>query len=120
SLVRTPSVVFVAATLVAVLALLPVTMPRLRPWRARPRAKPRPAARPAAPVPPAHAAAASVPDVPRFLPAAPAPFPGPPVSLDPPAAPWEQVSPNQPHPGDDALTGHDPFSQIQHPDAWPR
>src|SRR5579859_1715347 len=35
SLVRTPSVVFVAATLVAVLALLPVTMPRLRPWRQR-------------------------------------------------------------------------------------
>ena len=35
SLVRTPSVVFFAATLVAVLALLPATMPRLRPWRAR-------------------------------------------------------------------------------------
>ncbi|HEX2746180.1 MAG TPA: MraY family glycosyltransferase, partial [Streptosporangiaceae bacterium] len=33
SLVRSPSVVFAVATLVAVLALLPVTMPRLRPWR---------------------------------------------------------------------------------------
>src|SRR5258708_31892694 len=33
SIVRTPSVVFVAATLVAVLALLPATMPSLRPWR---------------------------------------------------------------------------------------
>src|SRR6516225_28473 len=33
SIVRTPSVVFFAATLEAVLALLPATMPRLRPWR---------------------------------------------------------------------------------------
>src|SRR5690242_2857558 len=33
SIVRTPSVVFAAATLVAVLALLPATMPSLRPWR---------------------------------------------------------------------------------------
>jgi UDP-GlcNAc:undecaprenyl-phosphate GlcNAc-1-phosphate transferase len=33
SIVRTPSVVFIAATLVAVLALLPATMPSLRPWR---------------------------------------------------------------------------------------
>ena len=35
SVVHTRLVVFVAATAVAVLALLPVTMPRLRPWRAR-------------------------------------------------------------------------------------
>ena len=33
SIVRSPSVVFFAATLVAVLALLPATMPGLRPWR---------------------------------------------------------------------------------------
>jgi hypothetical protein len=33
SLVRSPSAVFAAATGVAVLALLPATMPRLRPWR---------------------------------------------------------------------------------------
>jgi UDP-GlcNAc:undecaprenyl-phosphate GlcNAc-1-phosphate transferase len=33
SVVRTRLVVFVVATAVAVLALLPVTMPRLRPWR---------------------------------------------------------------------------------------
>jgi UDP-GlcNAc:undecaprenyl-phosphate GlcNAc-1-phosphate transferase len=167
SIVRTPSVLFFAATLVAVLALLPVTMPRLRPWRARTPAKPRPAKPPApvppahaapaqvppayAPVPPAHAAAASVPDVPRFLPAAPsngassngttppgtggfagqAPFQGPPVSHDRPAAPWEQVSgpgpyagespfPGQPDPEDGARDDQDPFSQVQHPDAWPR
>ncbi|HEY2262326.1 MAG TPA: hypothetical protein VGI96_06845 [Streptosporangiaceae bacterium] len=240
SLVRTPSVVFIAATLVAVLALLPVTMPRFRPWRARTPAKPRPAAKPPAPVPPApvppvtassvpasplpssvpaspmspsaHAAAASVPDVPRFLPAAPsngtsstngatspganglagqAQFPGPspfsgqPVTRDQPAAPWEQVSsnhpapwqdayggqgaaapqapfpgqdafpgqgpfsgqpplsgqgpfsghdglsgagsyagerpfPGQPDPEDEAQGDRDPFSQVQHPDAWPR
>jgi UDP-GlcNAc:undecaprenyl-phosphate/decaprenyl-phosphate GlcNAc-1-phosphate transferase len=61
SLVRTPSVVFVAATLVAVLALLPATMPRLRPWRSRPPAKPAPHARPPAPVPPAYAAPARAP-----------------------------------------------------------
>jgi UDP-GlcNAc:undecaprenyl-phosphate GlcNAc-1-phosphate transferase len=35
SVVHTRLVVFVAATAVAVLALLPVTMPRLRPWQAR-------------------------------------------------------------------------------------
>ena len=41
SIVRSPSAVFFAATLVAVLALLPATMPRLRPWRsARNRAAP--------------------------------------------------------------------------------
>src|SRR6266700_8265770 len=33
SIGRIPSVVFAVATLVAVLALLPATMPRLRPWR---------------------------------------------------------------------------------------
>jgi UDP-GlcNAc:undecaprenyl-phosphate/decaprenyl-phosphate GlcNAc-1-phosphate transferase len=96
SLVRTPSVVFVAATLVAVLALLPATMPRLRPWGARTPAKPSPARKPSAPVPPAQvppaqappvhipAAVAPAPDVPRFLPAEPSasvngttpPFPG--------------------------------------------
>src|SRR6185437_11227349 len=47
SIVRTPSVVFFAATLVAVLALLPATMPSLRPWRspARKSAARKPAAR---------------------------------------------------------------------------
>jgi UDP-GlcNAc:undecaprenyl-phosphate/decaprenyl-phosphate GlcNAc-1-phosphate transferase len=48
SIVRTPSVVFVAATLVAVLALLSATMPRLRPWRASARYKAVPATRAAA------------------------------------------------------------------------
>jgi UDP-GlcNAc:undecaprenyl-phosphate/decaprenyl-phosphate GlcNAc-1-phosphate transferase len=91
SLVRTPSVVFVAATGVAILALLPATMPRLRPRRAGSAAKAAPRAKPPAPVPPAHAApapvppqpppaqvppahaaaAAPVPDGPRFLPAEP-------------------------------------------------
>ena len=63
SVVRSPSVVFVAATVVAVLALLPATMPRLRPWRAMARNKTAPVAaasavkvaptgpRPAAPAP---------------------------------------------------------------------
>ena len=56
SIVRSPSVVFAVATLVAVLALLPATMPRLRPWRAQTRNKAAPArpargSRPAAPAP---------------------------------------------------------------------
>jgi hypothetical protein len=37
SVVRTRLIVFVVATAVAVLTLLPVTMPRLRPWRLRQR-----------------------------------------------------------------------------------
>src|SRR5437899_2968325 len=44
SIVRTPSVVFIAATVVAVLALLPATMPSLRPWRSAARNKAAPAA----------------------------------------------------------------------------
>ena len=77
SIVRTPSVVFFAATLVAVLALLPATMPSLRPWRSAARNKAVPAragARrqdPAAP-----AVRGPVPDTPRpprGQPAAPAP-----------------------------------------------
>src|ERR1700737_1809885 len=84
SLVRSPSVVFAVATLVAVLALLPATMPRLRPWKAyalyqaarekaaraaaspaaaSPAAMP-PATRPPRPVP-------LVPDVPRYSGASP-------------------------------------------------
>src|SRR5205823_15116771 len=49
SLVRTPSVVFVVATLVAVLTLLPATMSRLRPWRSGPPAKPPPPPHPPPP-----------------------------------------------------------------------
>src|SRR6185437_12730495 len=84
SLVRTPSVVFVAATLVAVLALLPATMPRLRPWRSRPPAKRALQAKPAVPVPPADAAPAQVPsahaDVTRVPPQAlPVPVPHAPI-----------------------------------------
>jgi UDP-GlcNAc:undecaprenyl-phosphate/decaprenyl-phosphate GlcNAc-1-phosphate transferase len=64
SIVRSPSVVFFAATLVAVLALLPATMPRLRPWRsARTRAAPA-VVPPAARVPAASVHAARVPPAP--------------------------------------------------------
>jgi UDP-GlcNAc:undecaprenyl-phosphate GlcNAc-1-phosphate transferase len=67
SIVRTPSVVFIAATLVAVLALLPATMPSLRPWRTPARKKAPPGKRapagnraaPATAVSAARAAAAS-------------------------------------------------------------
>jgi UDP-GlcNAc:undecaprenyl-phosphate GlcNAc-1-phosphate transferase len=66
SIVRSPSAVFLVATLVAVLALLPATMPRLRPWRsarnkAAPAVAPRAAKMPAASVRTAGVPAASVP-----------------------------------------------------------
>jgi UDP-GlcNAc:undecaprenyl-phosphate/decaprenyl-phosphate GlcNAc-1-phosphate transferase len=95
SLVRTPSVVFIAATLVAVLALLPVTTPRLRPWRTRT------AARPTAPVPPAHAAPAQVPRAPA-APSATAPpvaapsVAAPSVAAPPPSALVPQSVPRSP------------------------
>jgi UDP-GlcNAc:undecaprenyl-phosphate GlcNAc-1-phosphate transferase len=56
SLVRTKLAYLAAATVIAVLALLPVTMPRLRPWRARGRRHAVPApSRPPAPVSPPNA-----------------------------------------------------------------
>jgi len=70
SLVRSPLAVFAAATVVAVLALLPATMPRLRPWRIYAQRKaPAAASRLPAPAsgPPA---AASRPLAPSRLPAA--------------------------------------------------
>jgi UDP-GlcNAc:undecaprenyl-phosphate GlcNAc-1-phosphate transferase len=73
SLVRTPSVVFVVATLVAVLALLPATMPQLRPWHSAPPAHPAARPQPRGPGPPAHAS-----------PAPPPPAPVPPVPSVPP------------------------------------
>jgi UDP-GlcNAc:undecaprenyl-phosphate/decaprenyl-phosphate GlcNAc-1-phosphate transferase len=54
SVVRTRLVVFVVATAVAVLTLLPVTMPRLRPWRLRRRAAIPPVTRRAAAAAAAH------------------------------------------------------------------
>src|SRR6185437_4030514 len=119
SLVRTPSVVFVAATLVAVLALLPATMPRLRPWRSGQRAKPAPKARPAAPIPPAHAAPAPVPsahadatqlppahaDVTHVPPQAP-PAPVPPAPIPATAAPVPDVPRFLPSAPPDDGNGH--------------
>jgi UDP-GlcNAc:undecaprenyl-phosphate/decaprenyl-phosphate GlcNAc-1-phosphate transferase len=83
SLVRTPLFLLVVATVVAVLTLLPLTIPRLRPWRwatPRPRA-PRPRApRPSAPRPappaPAQPAPHPVPSA-VFRPAPPGPGPMP-------------------------------------------
>jgi UDP-GlcNAc:undecaprenyl-phosphate/decaprenyl-phosphate GlcNAc-1-phosphate transferase len=54
SVFRTRLVVFVGATVVAVLTLLPVTMPRLRPWHARSGRPAAPAARRRAATPAAH------------------------------------------------------------------
>src|SRR5689334_24954877 len=94
SLVRTPSVVFVAATLVAVLALLPATMPRLRPWRSRPPAKPALPAKLAVPVPPANATPAQVPPPHADAPQGPPPAPPPPA----PPAPHPAPPPPPPRP----------------------
>jgi UDP-GlcNAc:undecaprenyl-phosphate/decaprenyl-phosphate GlcNAc-1-phosphate transferase len=81
SLVRSPLAVFAAATVVAVLALLPATMPRLRPWRVYAQRKTAAAAsRPAA----AAAAAASRPAAAASRPAAAAPRPPVPASPFPP------------------------------------
>ena len=74
SIVRSPSVVFLAATVVAVLALLPATMPSLRPWRSAARNK----AVPAAQVPAARPAPkAPVPGLPRHPAATARPAPAP-------------------------------------------
>jgi UDP-GlcNAc:undecaprenyl-phosphate GlcNAc-1-phosphate transferase len=115
SIVRSPSVVFVAATLVAVLALLPATMPRLRPWRsARNRAVPAVAARgaqiPAAQVPAAQIPGANIPASPPSGPAVngaapfrdPAPFPG---ETDPFPGPGSFAS-QDPFPAPPAPNGH--------------
>jgi UDP-GlcNAc:undecaprenyl-phosphate GlcNAc-1-phosphate transferase len=91
SVVRTRLVVFVVATAVAVLTLLPVTMPRLRPWRMRRGAATPPVARrtaaPAAAnrvaVPAAHSATAPAgrgrpaPGARRRTRSSPLPAPGP-------------------------------------------
>jgi UDP-GlcNAc:undecaprenyl-phosphate GlcNAc-1-phosphate transferase len=143
SVVRSPSVVFAVATLVAVLALLPATMPRLRPWRARslrkaaptpaaaPQARPRTPAGPAAaryPVPQPSAsrppavrprAAGSPPVVSPSRPvngAVPAgydPFPG--YARD--TAPFPAPAP---YPAQDPFPAQDPYpGSAQHPDAQP-
>src|SRR5579872_5648443 len=73
SVVRTRLIVFVVATAVAVLTLLPVTMPRLRPWRLRQRQAVTVAARQGAPAAPRGAAAhrGTVPATPRVTAATP-------------------------------------------------
>jgi UDP-GlcNAc:undecaprenyl-phosphate GlcNAc-1-phosphate transferase len=74
SLVRTRLVVFAAATVVAVLTLLPVTMPRLRPWRAYTKRK---------------GAAAQ-------LPVAQPPVTRPPAVIPPATRPWTASAPVDP------------------------
>jgi UDP-GlcNAc:undecaprenyl-phosphate GlcNAc-1-phosphate transferase len=112
SIVRSPSVVFLAATLVAVLALLPATMPRLRPWRsARNKTAPAAAAR-AASIPAAQLPAAQVPAAPPSGAAvnggapfgAPGPFPGDARPANASAVPAD------PLPRAGRLPGADPFS----------
>src|SRR6201995_3022582 len=112
SIVRSPSVVFFAATLVAVLALLPAPMPRLRPWRsARNSAAGNRAAAPAVAVRGAQIPAGTVPASPPSGAAVngaapfrdPAPFPG-----DARAASASAV-PADPLPRSGRLPGADPF-----------
>ena len=85
SIVRSPSVVFAVATVIAVLALLPATMPSLRPWRARNKAAPVAAARAVAP-----RSAMPAPDPPRYSAAVPSAIPPsaiPPSAIPPSATP---------------------------------
>ena len=102
SIVRSPSVVFAAATVVAVLALLPVTMPSLRPWRSRARKKTAPivaapaAPRPAAPAPGYSAAIpSSAPAVNGATPSGGGPRPGYSRNANPfpPAGPFPATGP---------------------------
>jgi len=133
SIVRSPSVVFLAATLVAVLALLPATMPRLRPWRsaarnsaarnsaARSRTAPAlatPAMVPAVTRPSGPAVNGAAPSGHGTLPAYTrdaAPFPGDSRPPDAPAVRADPLVPADPLPragrlpGADPLTGHAPF-----------
>jgi UDP-GlcNAc:undecaprenyl-phosphate/decaprenyl-phosphate GlcNAc-1-phosphate transferase len=85
SVVHTRLVVFVAATAIAVLALLPVTSPRLRPWRMLAKRRPAPSAAPRGAALAAARGAATqgaaaqgtVPTAPNGVPAAPFPEAGP-------------------------------------------
>jgi UDP-GlcNAc:undecaprenyl-phosphate/decaprenyl-phosphate GlcNAc-1-phosphate transferase len=101
SMVRSPSVVFAAATLVAVLALLVVTMPRLRPWRSTAQARPASRARvPAAGLQLARPApAVSAPAVPRYpASASTVPTGAVPTSTAPAQAPVNGATPSGPLP----------------------
>jgi hypothetical protein len=139
SLVRSPLVVFAVATVIAVLALLPVTMPGLRPWRALARRK---AAITAAPHP--GSPRPGTPGAGRY------PKAGPPVAVPPAARPPAAARPPGPaingspasrypaspvggrlraedpfgeadrFPADGPVGGPDPFSPAPHPDARPR
>jgi len=130
SIVRSPSVVFIAATLVAVLALLPATMPRLRPWpSARKKPAPAVAARAAkttpARTPPVRTSPAKIPAAPPAAAPVPAdslpragrlpgadPFSGPPAANGHAQASSVQVPfPSQapPFPSRDPFSGQPPF-----------
>src|SRR5580658_6360547 len=110
SVVRTQLAVLAAATVVAVLALLPATMPRLRPWRARGRRR-------AAPLI-ASPANAVVPDAPggRRHPEAAPPRPAPPSAR----APQPAVN-GTPFPGTSPFAGAAPPRRETntYPDAAP-
>ncbi len=125
SIVRTPSAVFFAATLVAVLALLPATMPRLRPWHsARNKTAPAIAARaariPAATVPaaPPSAGNGATPSGHGTRPGYardaapfrdPGPFPGDSRPANAPAVPVDSLPRAGLLPGADHFPGHSPF-----------
>jgi UDP-GlcNAc:undecaprenyl-phosphate/decaprenyl-phosphate GlcNAc-1-phosphate transferase len=101
SVIRTKSPILDAATVVAVLTLLPVTMPRLRPWRARGR-------RPAQPL----IASPATPD--RRRP----PQPTPPRPTPPSARPSQPAANGTPLPGPAPYAGAPPFREPSpYPDA---
>jgi UDP-GlcNAc:undecaprenyl-phosphate GlcNAc-1-phosphate transferase len=114
SMVRSPSVVFAAATLVAVLALLVVTMPRLRPWRSAARAKPASRARMPAtgPQPARPAPAVSAPVVPRYPASSSTPISAAPTSTARTQAPVNGATPSAPLPTGPLPTGPQPSGPL--------
>jgi UDP-GlcNAc:undecaprenyl-phosphate GlcNAc-1-phosphate transferase len=109
SLVRSPLAVFAAATVVAVLALLPATMPRLRPWRIYAQRK--------AAAAPSRPSAAPRPPVAARPPATARPAPRPPVPaspLPPNGALPNDGYPNGSYPNDGYPNGRRPRSGVPH------
>ncbi len=123
SVIRTKSPILAAATVVAVLTLLPVTMPRLRPWRARGRRRAKPLiASPAAAAPGRGRrpdAAPPRPAPPMPAPLRPAPLRPAPLRPAPPSArPSQPAANGTPFPGPAPFAGAAPFQEATtYPDA---
>ena len=120
SVIRTKSPILAAATVVAVLTLLPVTMPRLRPWRARGRRRTKPLiASPATAAAPSRGRGPDAATPPRPAPPRPAPpRPAPPRPAPASARPSQPAANGTPFPGSAPFAGAAPFQEAAaYPDA---